>query len=577
MLEKKKSVEPALKEACKKTGASYHEAADELLVTGTLAQVTEIEVLVNRKVGQDRDNSGSSSAGLDVKAISHGLHESYDTQPYMAKYIRTFHKEDLKSIEQCCNVKITWAERDTKVVVEAKDLSANFVIEHFKVACENFQNIYRNLYQSVHKISLNVSQDHKEYSNETLARVVSSAPQAVTGLIMEKSVDGKTYNLWGTSTTLKSGQEWIRQQLGISSLGSKTRSLSPKPLHDALTHETPNKLRVVVCQGDITKENTDLIVNACNKHLDHAGGVSWAIATAGGPSIQQESDDYVRKNGVLSPGDVAVTGSGFLKCKYVLHAVGPQWKKHGKDGSIKLLKKVCANVFDIAARLKAKSVAMPAISSGIYGVPKEVCAQTMFSFIDELDQSLSKKRSAPIEIRLVNIDQETTKVFRQEFHNWSLKGREVQRRHSFSKANKADSRKQPPSNRSLDDMHATPSIKSSLLPNMKLPGRSSKNSFRNSSSPNTSGSSSYSNQRTNANSSRSEKFNESTYPTTTRSQPGMYLSNSQLINGGPTAYTDQSMISPYGQLDPRTSRQYGQNGWDSSTSTQGTVRKLSRT
>ena len=212
------------------------------------------------------------------------------------------------------------------------------------------------------------------------------------------------------------------------SSGRITRSLSLRTGQDKLIHETPNKLKVVVYEGNITQENSDIIVNACNKHLDHGGGVSFAISKAGGPSVQQESDQYVKQHGPLSTGDVVVAGSGFLKCKKILHAVGPQWKKHKKDGSITFLHKTFWQIYNIALSLKAKSVAIPAISSGIYGVPKEVCAQTTFSFIDELDKNLASKKEGPFEIRLVNIDPETVTVFRQEFRKWLLKGKKIERR-----------------------------------------------------------------------------------------------------------------------------------------------------
>ena len=213
--------------------------------------------------------------------------------------------------------------------------------------------------------------------------------------------------------------------LGYLSSSPKTKSLPPRTGQDKLTHETPSKLKVVVYEGDITQENSDIIVNTCNKHLDHGGGMSFAISKAGGPSVQQESDQYVKQNGPLSTGDVVVTDSGFLKCKKILHAVGPQWKKQKKDGSITFLKNVFWRIYNIALSLKAKSVAIPAISAGVYGVPKEVCAQTTFSFINELDENLTSKKTGPFEIRLVNIDPETIKIFRQEFYKWLLKGDKV--------------------------------------------------------------------------------------------------------------------------------------------------------
>ncbi|WP_126451398.1 macro domain-containing protein [Sulfodiicoccus acidiphilus] len=123
-------------------------------------------------------------------------------------------------------------------------------------------------------------------------------------------------------------------------------------------------------KGDITALEVDVIVNAANSYLEHGGGVALAISEKGGPRIQRESTEYVRKHGPVPAGSVAVTSAGRLRAKYVVHAVGPIYGVEGDDK----LESAVRNSILKAMELGAKSVALPAISTGAYGYPYERCA-----------------------------------------------------------------------------------------------------------------------------------------------------------------------------------------------------------
>ena len=124
-------------------------------------------------------------------------------------------------------------------------------------------------------------------------------------------------------------------------------------------------LRLV--QGDITEREVDAVVNAANSHLQHGGGVAGAIVRKGGHIIQEESD----RIGFVPVGHAAVTGAGKLPCKYVIHAVGPRMGEGDEDNK---LKNAVMNSLKLASGKALKSVSMPAISSGIFGFPKDRCA-----------------------------------------------------------------------------------------------------------------------------------------------------------------------------------------------------------
>ena len=167
---------------------------------------------------------------------------------------------------------------------------------------------------------------------------------------------------------------------------------------------------VRVIHGDLTAEPVDAIVNAANEHLRHGGGVAGAISRRSGPSIQQESDAWVRAHGVVPTGSAAITGAGHLRCRYVIHAVGPVWSERG-DEENKLASAV-HSALDLADRYELASVSMPGISSGIFGFPKPLCAQVM---LREIAAWLcSHPDSSVHEVNACNIDALTAGIFQAE-------------------------------------------------------------------------------------------------------------------------------------------------------------------
>jgi len=139
------------------------------------------------------------------------------------------------------------------------------------------------------------------------------------------------------------------------------------------------KLQVRI--GDMTEEKVDAIVNAANSSLDHASGLAGAIVKKGGKSIQDESDYYVASKGRLEEGGIAVTKAGNLPCKWVIHAVGPVWHG-GVAGEEMMLSVAIRGCFEHADKLGCTSIAIPAISSGIFGFPKDKCAQILFEMAE---------------------------------------------------------------------------------------------------------------------------------------------------------------------------------------------------
>lgn len=184
-------------------------------------------------------------------------------------------------------------------------------------------------------------------------------------------------------------------------------------------HVFPSGRHLQLVQGDITLETVDAIVNAANSYLQHGGGVAAAIARKGGPQVQAESDAWVLRNGPVSHAEPAITSGGRLPCKYVIHAVGPVWGEGDEDARLRL---AVQGSLKRAEELGLTSIALPAISTGIYGFPKERAAGVMIRSIQEY--LAEKPASSLTQVRLTLYDQPTLAAFLQE---WKAIGMESPR------------------------------------------------------------------------------------------------------------------------------------------------------
>jgi O-acetyl-ADP-ribose deacetylase (regulator of RNase III) len=172
------------------------------------------------------------------------------------------------------------------------------------------------------------------------------------------------------------------------------------------TLPTGQSLQIV--HGDITAEEVDAIVNAANEHLQHSGGVAWAISKRGGPAIRQESDEWVRMKGIVSHAQPAWTSGGLLPTKYVIHAVGPVWGVGEEDTK---LSEAVTGSLRVAEELGLRSMAFPAISTGIFGFPKERAAKVI---LESIETYFRENTSSGVKVvKLVLFDQSTVDAFLQ--------------------------------------------------------------------------------------------------------------------------------------------------------------------
>lgn len=173
-----------------------------------------------------------------------------------------------------------------------------------------------------------------------------------------------------------------------------------------ISEKTIERKTMKLVQGDITERDVDAIVNAANSHLQHGGGVAGAIVRKGGQIIQEESN----KIGYTPVGTAVITGAGKLPAKFVIHAVGPRMGE-GDEGN--KLKSAVLNSLKLASEKGLKSISMPAISSGIFGFPKDRCAEIL---VKEALNYIKENQESSLElIEFCVYDDLTMGYFKKEF------------------------------------------------------------------------------------------------------------------------------------------------------------------
>ena len=148
-------------------------------------------------------------------------------------------------------------------------------------------------------------------------------------------------------------------------------------------------------QGNLLEEPVDAIVNAANGMLAHGGGVAGIISRAAGPALEEESDRIVHERGPFPTGSAVMTTAGRLPFKGVIHAVGP---RYGEGDEEEKLVSALRAAFACARERGWRSVSFPAVSSGTFAVPLEICARAYLKSVRDagLESVRLCLRDAPV-------------------------------------------------------------------------------------------------------------------------------------------------------------------------------------
>nr|KAF6478269.1 poly(ADP-ribose) polymerase family member 9 [Molossus molossus] len=214
--------------------------------------------------------------------------------------------------------------------------------------------------------------------------------------------------------------EFLRNKFGcVSTLVSPAQESNSKSLESLSKSQqvfrkrlTPG-LELSVWKGDLTRHVVDVVVNAANEDLSHGGGLAKALVKAGGEEIQEESTRFVSRHGKVPTGSIAITGAGRLPCKYIIHAVGPRWSEMNRKICMANLELAILNILEsvIFSTLCPETVAIPALSSGIFQFPLDLCTKIIVDtirFYFQRNQIISNLK----EIHLVSNEDPTVAAFK---------------------------------------------------------------------------------------------------------------------------------------------------------------------
>nr|XP_022342310.1 uncharacterized protein LOC111136032 [Crassostrea virginica] len=184
-----------------------------------------------------------------------------------------------------------------------------------------------------------------------------------------------------------------------------------------------NGITTKIYEGSITRAKVVAIVNAANERLDNCGGVAEVISKAAGEQMERECRDKMKGWERIKVSENIVTCAGKLPCSWIIHAVGPRWSNYvDKEKALEDLYKTVVNILNTAREREMKSVVMPPISSGIFGVPKQACAAMYLRAL--FDFSEKHPRSTLREFHIIDMKSDVLDLICTEYQESFKHGRE---------------------------------------------------------------------------------------------------------------------------------------------------------
>ncbi|XP_040214266.1 protein mono-ADP-ribosyltransferase PARP14-like [Rana temporaria] len=171
-----------------------------------------------------------------------------------------------------------------------------------------------------------------------------------------------------------------------------------------------NGMTLSVYKDNMCRHNVDVIVNAANEDLKHIGGLAKAILDAAGRKVQDDCDQIIRKDGKLSTGDSVFTDAGKLPCKQIIHTVGPRWDSNSRSRCERLLRRAITTSLQLASEKSHSSIAIPAVSSGVFGFPIKLSVENIVEAIRDYVETPGQQSTLQ-RIHLVDTKEETVKIF----------------------------------------------------------------------------------------------------------------------------------------------------------------------
>ncbi|XP_036417757.1 poly(ADP-ribose) polymerase family member 14-related sequence 1 isoform X2 [Colossoma macropomum] len=251
-----------------------------------------------------------------------------------------------------------WVENvKNKVSVDFKD--GKILLSGPRVHVSQCKPVFQNLVSSVHHCNLKVAKPGAKKFYKMKESMYVTAAKDQTGCLVELVDEHEVF------------------QAGAVSVGKQGVL-------------TPEGVEIVVSKGNMCFYPVDAVVNATNEKLDFNGGLSKALSDAAGPQLQDACRQILKTRKQLAIGDAVLTSAGGqLRCKFVIHAVGPHYDSSNRQRAVGLLKKAVKRSLNLADRESCQSMAIPAISSGNLGFPLDLCADTIVGALKEFLEFVS--------------------------------------------------------------------------------------------------------------------------------------------------------------------------------------------
>lgn len=416
----------------KNTGVECRNSSACFVLSGTFPKIEAAYEILQRRVNEKRQGERNAtqtehdtSSRLDFLPSDAPNVVDFETavvEPRAMQLLNLIYTNKLQEIEENFFVKIDWDENTSKLHILRRSLPdrESRLDEGFNA----FIDLYTKFYpDKMRREEVKLPKDVDELLLHSISLSMANDP-----IIIERE-DNKLV-VYAEKSSIRKFVQSLKKKVGIISDRSSKRNRPGEdnkqpaelPQHDQhsltrrLYHDLNNGVKLSLYQGDITDEQVDAIVNAANERLQHGGGVAAAIVQKGGRQIQDESTRKIQQHGPLNVGEATFTNAGNLPCRYVIHTVGPVWRKHANEECKRLLHEACIQSLHIASvKLELSSLALTAISSGIFGMPKEICAQVMLSAVEAFSSSKEAEFSTLRDVRIVIIDEQTLSVFQEEF------------------------------------------------------------------------------------------------------------------------------------------------------------------
>ena len=376
----------------------------------------------------DQKSSDSSRSGVDQSDTSAPLSdqsvqskepdESFSVSSLFLRFMISHHYEQYQKLENVCR-EISFEDGELKTERNLKLFARKNVKRNvFSKTVDKFIDYYQEQNQKMRQEIIPV-----------MAKDVISDVRTKFSVVIDAAVHTDKMIVYGEKDNVEEVMKFLKNKVddlstsASASSSSKTKGAGGSsssrgadlPI-EKLSCILFQRVKVSVYQGDITKEVVDVIVNPANEDLMHSAGAAAAIVKAGGKIIQDDSDEIrkQRRGKRLVPGEVVVTKAGNLPCNFIIHAVGPRWSNYNqKEEAKNVLNCAVINCLNVAIQHGARSISVPAISSGIFGVPVDLCAEVLFQVATNFAQNAPNFVTLK-EIRFVNIDKPTSQVFAQE-------------------------------------------------------------------------------------------------------------------------------------------------------------------